>query len=87
MVTVTIPLSDDFVFTLNQTPKEITENMKLQYAAKLFQDGKITIAQGAEFCGIAFTDFMFTLGKMGIPVIDYSPDELDKELECLRTRL
>jgi predicted HTH domain antitoxin len=87
MTTITIPVSDNFVYALNQTPNEIAENMKLQYAAKLFQDGKITIGQGAEFCGIAFTDFMFSLGKMGIPVIDYSPEELDKELECLRARL
>jgi predicted HTH domain antitoxin len=43
-------------------------------------DGKMTIGQWAEFCRVSFRDFMDILADAGIPVADYSPDELDGEV-------
>jgi predicted HTH domain antitoxin len=42
--------------------------------------GKLTLVQTAELCGLGLYDFMAILSQAGIPVIDYDPQELEKEL-------
>jgi predicted HTH domain antitoxin len=87
MTAITIPVSESLMASVNQSLTEMAATMKRQYAAKMFQEGKITLAQGAEFCGVAFTDFMFMLSDMGVALIDYAPEELDRELACMEARL
>jgi predicted HTH domain antitoxin len=80
MANIAIPVSDSLLFALNQSVNEIAVVMRQQYAMKMVHDGKLTLAQGAEFCGVSFRDFMDMLSDAGIPVADYSPEELDEEV-------
>jgi predicted HTH domain antitoxin len=50
---------------------------------KSFHEGKLTLAQGAAFCGMNIYDFISTLSQAGIPIMDYSIEEVDRELAML----
>jgi predicted HTH domain antitoxin len=53
------------------------------FALKSFQNGKLTLVQAATFCGMNIYDFISTASQAGIPIIDYSIEEVDRELAML----
>ena len=55
-------------------------------AVHLFESGQTTLSQGARLAGISMEEFMKILGQLGIPVVNYPPEDLERELEVLRTR-
>jgi predicted HTH domain antitoxin len=55
-------------------------------AVHLFESGQTTLSQGARLAGLSMEEFMKILGQLGIPVVDYPPEDLEQELEVLRTR-
>jgi predicted HTH domain antitoxin len=83
MPQVTIPLSDNILTSLNMEVEEIAVSMRKEFALKSFHEGKITLAQGAAFCDMNIYDFISTLSQANIPVIDYSMEEVDRELAML----
>ena len=83
MTQVTIPVSDSILTTLNMETGEIASSMCKEFALKSFRDGKITLAQGANFCNMSIYDFIYSVSKAGISIIDYSIEEVDRELAQL----
>ncbi len=51
-------------------------------ALSLFESGQATLAQCARLAGLAQEVFVELLGELGIPAIDYPPEELAEELEA-----
>ncbi len=50
-------------------------------AAKLFEVGRLSCGQAADLAGYSKRTFIELLGKQGIAVVDYSPDELTDDLD------
>jgi predicted HTH domain antitoxin len=78
-----ITFSDDLLLSLNMSVNEIVSSMRKEYAAKMYQEGKLTLGQAAEFCGVCLYDFTALLAVQDIPVINYDPEDLDRELESI----
>jgi len=83
MTQVTIPVSDSILTSLNMKAEEIVLSMRKEFALKSFSDEKLTLVQAANFCGVNVYDFISTASKAGIPIIDYSIDDVDRELVLL----
>ena len=83
MTQVTIPVSDSILTSLNMEAEEIAFSMRKEFALKSFRDGKLTLAQGAIFCGMNIYDFISTASQANIPIIDYSIEDVDMELAQL----
>ena len=58
-------------------------DLKYEYAKKLIKESKLTISQGAELSEISVVEFLLRLSSEGIPVIDYSTDELVNEVKSI----
>jgi predicted HTH domain antitoxin len=84
MQTVTISVSDSILTAANMDKEEMAAAMSREYAMKMFHQGKLTLVQSAEFCGLDIYDFMTALSQAGIPVIDYDLRELEKELSYFK---
>ncbi len=71
-----------------QLPPEISvEDAELLLAIKLFETGRLSLGQAAKLAAYSKRVFMELLGKHGVPVLDYSPDELQHEVKlCLGER-
>jgi predicted HTH domain antitoxin len=83
MTQVTIPIADNILASLNMRTDEIARSMCREFALKSFQSGKLTLVQAAALCGMNIYDFISTASKADIPIIDYSIEEIDRELALL----
>jgi predicted HTH domain antitoxin len=70
-----------FEVKLGTTPAENKE-----YAMKLYADGKLSLAQASRLCGLDLYDFTALLSASSIPVINYSVDDFEKELDAIGVR-
>jgi predicted HTH domain antitoxin len=78
-----IALSENVMLSLSMTIDEIVSAMRKEYAAKLYQEGKLTLGQAAELCGIDKYDFTVFLSYSSIPVMNYSVADFDRELAAI----
>jgi predicted HTH domain antitoxin len=64
-----------------QLPPEIPiEEARLLLMVKLFETGKLSLGQAADLSGYSKPTFIELLSKLGVAVIDYSPEELEREM-------
>jgi predicted HTH domain antitoxin len=75
-----ISFSNNVLLSLNMTMEEIVSSMRKEYAKKMYQAGKLTLGQCAEFCDMDKYDFISLLADADIPVINYSVEDLKHEL-------
>lgn len=70
---------------MNQVTLELPSNIsseeaKLLLAAKLFETNKLSLGQAAKLAGYSKSTFIELLSKMGIPVVNYPPEDLEREM-------
>ena len=65
-----------------ELPSEISEDeARLLLAIKLYEVGRLTLGQSAKLAGYSKRAFIELLGKYGVPVVAYSPEELREEVK------
>ncbi|MDR0909886.1 MAG: UPF0175 family protein [Spirochaetaceae bacterium] len=84
MQTLTIQVDDDVLSATKMSIKELGNSMLATFAALLFKARQLTLVQSAHLCKMNIYDFMAYLKQHDIPVINYSPKELAKELLDLK---
>ena len=57
-----------------------TQEARFLLAAKLYEVGRLSLGKAAELSEYSKPTFMELLGKAGIPVFDYPPEDLEKEV-------
>jgi prevent-host-death family protein len=50
-------------------------------AMHLFEKSLVTLSQAARMSSLSVEDFLDLLSEVGIPAVDYPPEELDDEVE------
>jgi predicted HTH domain antitoxin len=72
MKSVTIQIPDNL---------EISEqDLKFRVAAQLYEERKISLGEGAMIAEVSKRFFIENLGKFGVSIFNYSPDELLEEI-------
>lgn len=66
--------------TINLPSHISTNEARLLLCIKLYEADRISLGKAAELAGSSKWAFMELLAEQGIPVINYSPDELEREL-------
>ena len=69
---------------MNELKIELPANVSLSeaqllLAVKLFETGKLSIGQAAKLAGYSKPTFIELLSKMGVPVINYPVEDLERE--------
>jgi len=54
---------------------------KMALASKLYELGRLTLGQAAELAGYSKETFMELLDEYNVPLINYSPEELDEDID------
>jgi predicted HTH domain antitoxin len=57
----------------------------LELAVALYESDQISLGRAAEVAGLPYGRMVDELGRRGIPTVRYGVDELDRELEHVRT--
>ena len=58
----------------------VSEELRLLWIIEQVRQRRIGVGKGAELAGKPRAAFMQALGAHGVPVIDYSPADLEREL-------
>lgn len=84
MATVTMELPDEMIsFVMPQSKeKQLVRNAMMLYP--YIQEGRISHGKAAEILGIFKMDLITLYGKMGLPYIKMSDEEIEEELETIR---
>jgi prevent-host-death family protein len=61
----------------------VQEGLRVSLAVKLFDDEVISVRQGAKMAGMTLSEFMTECSARNVPVVRYSPGELEQELATL----
>ena len=72
---LTVPLGD-------QTSTSAT---LLELAVALYESDQVSLGRAAEVAGLPYSRMIDELGRRSIPVVRYSVEDLDRELEHVRT--
>lgn len=59
------------------------DQVRLVMAISLFKDKLLSIGSAAKFAGKPLAELMTILSRMGIPIVDYSVEELQTEFDTL----
>lgn len=63
------------------------KEQKILLAAKLFENGTLSISQAAEKCGCTIYKFIDLLKEHNISVINYIPSDLESDVKNARESL
>jgi predicted HTH domain antitoxin len=74
------PLPEDFERAVELTRPELEHHLRLMAALKMFELGKISSGKAAELAGMGRVDFFETCGRYRVPIFNYPPEEIEKEL-------
>lgn len=78
--TITITYTDDILASANLSRSELADITRLATAAKLFEDGRLTLGQAAKLYGQARVEFMATLVSHGYSCVNLTEDDAEDEL-------
>ncbi|MBI1785349.1 UPF0175 family protein [Candidatus Sumerlaeota bacterium] len=67
-------------FTLDLPPEITADEARLLLALKLIETHRISLGKAAEIAGYSKAAFMEVASKHGMPVFDYAPGDLEREL-------
>ena len=68
---------------LPETVSITDAEVKMIVAARLFDIGELSSGQAATLAGITKREFIETVGRYGVSIFQYSPEELDRDLAGL----
>ena len=83
MATVTMELPDEMISFANPRNKEeqLIRNAMILYP--YIQQGRISHGRAAEILGVFKMDLIYMYGKIGLPYIEMSEEEMEDELKTI----
>lgn len=86
MKTLEISYPEDLLDETGETPEEFEREVQFLVAAKLYELGRVTSGHAADIAGMQRVPFLNELGRHRISVVNYSPEELSREIEEAKQR-
>jgi predicted HTH domain antitoxin len=79
-ITLTVPDT----LAIDGTPEEVGRRILRMAALMMFGTGEMSAGGAAELAGMDRFAFAAECARLGIPLVDYPPDELDGEIALMR---
>jgi predicted HTH domain antitoxin len=79
---MTLEYPEELALAVQTTPEEFEAQVRLMAALKMFELGKLSSGKAAELAGLSRVEFFEMCGRYRVPVFNYSPEELETELEA-----
>lgn len=78
---ITIEVAESVLLATGQSREEFARDARFLLAAKLFELGRLSSGKAAQLCDMAHPDFLFAAGRLGVPVVQLTGEELDREFQ------
>lgn len=80
MEKLTIDYPEGLERAVSTTREELGTQIRLMAALKMFELGKLSSGKAAQLAGITRVEFFEMCGRYLVPIVNYSSDEIDAEL-------
>ena len=80
MTVITVDVPEQVQQALNRTLGEMGRDVRLYAALMLYQLGKLSSSMTAQMAGLPRVEVLYLCGEYGISVFQYTPEELEAEL-------
>lgn len=80
MEKLTIEYPDGLELAVATTRSELEAQIRLMAALKMFELGKLSSGKAAQLAGISRVEFLEMCGRYRVSVFNYTPEELEAEL-------
>lgn len=78
--TLQIEYTDDLLFRLGTSREKFSDEAKFLLAAKLYELGRLSSGEAAQFAGKSRIEFLFALSEIGMPISNLREEDLAEEL-------
>lgn len=80
MTTLQIPVDERWLLRAGLSVAELADELREFLAAKLFESGRLTLGQAAEVAGQPVWQFMESISRLGVSVINMNMEMLEDDL-------
>ena len=82
--TISVKFPADILLTLNETEKELEQQLRISLAIRLYNQQKITIGKAAQIAGLSKLQFETLLSENEIPISNLIYDDIAGDVEKLK---
>ncbi|MGA1869031.1 MAG: UPF0175 family protein [bacterium] len=72
---------NEICLKLPETVKIDINELKIIVATRFYEKGSLSLGQGADIANVSKRTFIELLGKYGVSLFNYSPEELEEDLK------
>ncbi|MFQ6093712.1 MAG: UPF0175 family protein [bacterium] len=83
-VSLQVDFPEDVFFTLRKSKRGLEQEVKKIVALELFRQRRLSSGKAAQLAGMCLSDFMDLTREHKIPWVEYTEEELKKEVEEAR---
>ncbi len=81
MKALAVTYPDNFELAVSTTSEEFEAQVRLMAALKMFELGKLSSGKAAELAGMSRVEFFEMCGRYRVSIFNYSPEDLESELQ------
>ncbi len=81
MEKIVLEIPEEILISLKETPSELSRDIRMLAAVKLYEMGKLSSGRAAQLAGIPRVSFLQSLSRYGVSIISLTPEELKRDLE------
>lgn len=80
MHTLSLDYPNDLLVVSGKSPQALEAELAFLLAVKLFELHRLSLGKAAVFCKMRKLEFMYELGRLGVPVINLDDDQIADDL-------
>ncbi len=81
MKTIQIELPEEVLLSLKETPDELSREIRIAAAAKLYELGKLSSGRAAELAGLSRVGFLQILGRYRVSIFNITLEDIKQDMQ------
>lgn len=81
MEKIILEIPEEILISLKETPTELSRDIRMLAAVKLYEMGKLSSGRAAQLAGIPRVSFLQSLSRYGVSMFEFTQEELKQDYE------